>query len=124
MDEVVSFPNPSQFLRFYEGVYEGVRIGVPVPKSLSFKKNVFFAIFTVQRGTAWVSFRQNKKMFDIFAGKVRSYKERFFLVKLLLILFSRRWRAKLRFGVLSSLCAGVGSTLALNRKISTRVYLA
>jgi len=46
----------------------------------SFKNN-FFIIFTVQRGTDWVSFRQTHKMFEIFAGKVQSFKERFFLVR-------------------------------------------
>jgi len=44
-------------------------------------KNVFFTIFTVQRGNDWVSFHQTKKMFEIFAGKVRSFKERFFLIR-------------------------------------------
>jgi len=50
-------------------------------------KNVFFPLFTVQRGmekgagSGWVSFRQNEKMFDIFAGKVRSWKEHYFLVR-------------------------------------------
>ena len=44
-------------------------------------KNVFFTIFTVQWGDDWVSFRQTKKMFEIFAGKVWSFKERFFLVR-------------------------------------------
>jgi len=46
-------------------------------------KNFFFALFSVQRGGgfAWVSFRQKEKMIDIFVGKVRSWKERYFLVK-------------------------------------------
>jgi hypothetical protein len=44
-------------------------------------KNVFFSFFTVQRGVDWVYFRQTQKMFKIFAGKVRSFKERFFLVR-------------------------------------------
>jgi hypothetical protein len=44
-------------------------------------KNVFFSFFTVQRGTDWVSFRQTQKMFEIFAGKVRNFKERFFLIR-------------------------------------------
>jgi hypothetical protein len=44
-------------------------------------KNVFFSFFTVQWGTDWVSFRQTQKMFEIFAGKIRSFKERFFLVR-------------------------------------------
>jgi len=29
----------------------------------------------------WVSFRQTKKMFEIFVGKVQSFKERFFLIR-------------------------------------------
>jgi hypothetical protein len=66
--------NSYAFMRAFELVCQ--YLGVPA------SKNVFFSIFTVQQGTAWVSFRQNKKMFDIFAGKVRSFKERFFLVKL------------------------------------------
>jgi hypothetical protein len=49
--------------------------------SIPASKNVFFSFFTVQRGTYWVSFRQTQKMFEIFAGKVRSFKERFFLVR-------------------------------------------
>lgn len=44
-------------------------------------KNVFFSFFTVQRGTNWVSFRQTHKMFDDFAGKIWSFKERYFLVR-------------------------------------------
>jgi hypothetical protein len=44
-------------------------------------KNVFFSFFTVQRGVNWVYFHQTQKMFEIFAGKVRSFKERFFLVR-------------------------------------------
>jgi hypothetical protein len=45
-------------------------------------KNVFFTLFIVQRGvekgggSGWVCFRQKEKIFDIFAGKVRSWKER------------------------------------------------
>jgi hypothetical protein len=37
--------------------------------------------FTVQRGADWVSFRLTEKMFEIFTRKVRSFKERFFLVR-------------------------------------------
>jgi hypothetical protein len=44
-------------------------------------KNVFFSFFTVQRSADWVSFRQTQKMFEIFAKKVRSFKEGFFLVR-------------------------------------------
>jgi hypothetical protein len=44
-------------------------------------KNVFFSFFTVQHGADWVSFRQTQKMFEIFAGKVRSFKELFFQVR-------------------------------------------
>jgi hypothetical protein len=44
-------------------------------------KNVFFSFFIVQRGANWVSFRQTQNMFEIFAGKVWSFKERFFLVR-------------------------------------------
>jgi len=54
------------FLRVFELVCEYLKIHV--------FKNVFFAIFTAQWGTDWVSFRQTKKMFEIFAGKVRSFK--------------------------------------------------
>ena len=66
-------PNSYAFMRAFKLVYEQLKIPV--------FKNVFFAIFTVQRGNDWVSFRQTKKMFEIFTGKVRSFKERFFLVK-------------------------------------------
>ncbi|RHN51863.1 hypothetical protein MtrunA17_Chr6g0473821 [Medicago truncatula] len=44
-------------------------------------KNVFFSFFNIQRGTDWVSFHQTQKMFEVFTGKVRSFKERFFLVR-------------------------------------------
>jgi len=50
-------------------------------------KNVFFTLFTVQRGlvrgggSGWVSFRQKEKMFNISVGKVRSFKEHYFLVR-------------------------------------------
>jgi len=66
-------PNSYAFMSAFELVCQYLRF--------SASNNVFFTIFTVQRGTAWVSFRQNKKIFDIFAGKVRSFKERFFLVR-------------------------------------------
>jgi len=50
-------------------------------------KNVFCALYSMQRGMergggfVWVSFRQKEKMFDIFVGKVSSWKKRYFLVK-------------------------------------------
>jgi len=66
-------PNSYTFMRAFELVCQYLRF--------SASNDVFFTIFTVQRGTAWVSFRQNKKIFDIFARKVRSFKERFFLVR-------------------------------------------
>jgi hypothetical protein len=65
-------PNSYAFMRAFELLCDYLRI----PTS----KNVFFSFFTVQRGTDWVSFRQTQKMFEIFAGKIRSFKERFFLV--------------------------------------------
>jgi len=49
----------------------------PVQKCIFFP---FHRIAGLDKG-AWVSFRQNKKMFNIFAGKVRTFKERFFLVR-------------------------------------------
>jgi hypothetical protein len=66
-------PNSYAFMRAFELLCDYLRI----PAS----KNVFFSFFTVQRGANWVSFRQTQKMFEIFAGKVRSFKERFFLVR-------------------------------------------
>ena len=66
-------PNSYAFMRAYELVCDYLRI--------SASKNVFFSFFTVQRGADWVSFRQTHKMFEIFAGKARSFKERFFLVR-------------------------------------------
>ena len=58
-------PNSYAFMRAFELVCQ--YLGVPP------FKNVFFTIFTIQRGA--------EKMFEIFAGKVRSFKERFFLVR-------------------------------------------
>jgi len=66
-------PNSYAFMRAFELVCDYLRI----PAS----KNVLFSFFTVQRAADWVSFRQTQKMFEIFAGKVRSFKERFFLVR-------------------------------------------
>jgi len=66
-------PNSYAFMRAFELVCQYLR----VPPF----KNVFYTIFTVQRGADWVSFRQTKKMFDIFAGKVQSFKERFFFMR-------------------------------------------
>ena len=66
-------PNSYAFMRAFELVCEYLKIPV--------FKNIFFTIFMVQRGNDLVSFRQTKKMFDIFAGKVRSFKERFFLIR-------------------------------------------
>jgi len=66
-------PNSYALMRTFELVCEYFKIPV--------FKNVFFAILTVHRGNDWVSFRQTKKMFEIFAGKVQSFKERFFLVR-------------------------------------------
>jgi len=60
-------PNSYAFMRVFELVCHYFNI----PPS----KNVFFVLSTVQRGTGgkatWVSFRQNKKMFDIFAGRYK-----------------------------------------------------
>jgi hypothetical protein len=66
-------PNSYAFMRDFELLCDYLRI----PAS----KNVFFSFFTVQRGTDWVSFRQTQKMFEIFAGKVRNFKERFILIR-------------------------------------------
>jgi hypothetical protein len=66
-------PNSYAFMRAFELLCDYLRI----PAS----KNVFFSFFTVQRGTDWVSFRQTQKMFEIFAGKVRNFKERFILIR-------------------------------------------
>jgi len=65
-------PNSYAFMRAFELVCNYLKIPA--------FKNVFFTIFTVQRGNDWVSFCQTKKMFEIFAGKVRSFKERFFFI--------------------------------------------
>ncbi|KEH17193.1 hypothetical protein MTR_0034s0130 [Medicago truncatula] len=67
-------PNSYAFMR----AFELLCVYLCLPAS----KNVFFSFFTVQSGTDWVSFRQTQKMFEVFAGKVRSFKERFFLVRL------------------------------------------
>jgi len=66
-------PNSYVFMRAFELVCQHLRVP-PL-------KNLFYTIFTVQRGADWVSFRQTKKMFEIFTGKVQSFKERFFLVR-------------------------------------------
>ncbi|RHN51030.1 hypothetical protein MtrunA17_Chr6g0463961 [Medicago truncatula] len=66
-------PNSYTFMRAFELLCDYLRL----PAS----KNVFFSFFTVQRGTDVVSFRQTQKMFEVFAGKVQSFKERFFLVR-------------------------------------------
>lgn len=66
-------PNSYAFMRAFEFVCQYLKIPL--------FKNVFFTIFTVQRGANWVSFGQTQKMFDIFAGKVWSFKEHFFLVR-------------------------------------------
>jgi len=66
-------PNSYAFMRAFELVCDYLRILA--------SNNVFFTIFTVQRGAYWVSFRQTHKMFEIFVGKVRSFKECFFLVR-------------------------------------------
>ena len=72
-------PNSYAFMRAFELVCEYLEV---VPS-----KNVFFALFNVQRGVERgggyksVSFRQKEKMFNIFAGNVRSFMERFFLVR-------------------------------------------
>ena len=67
-------PNAYAFMRAFELVCNYLKVPA--------FKNVFFTIFTVQHGNDWVSFRQTKKMFEIFAGKVRSFKERFFVIRL------------------------------------------
>ena len=66
-------PNSYAFMRAFELVCKYLEVPA--------FKNVFYTIFTVQRENDWVSFRQTKKMFEIFAGKVRSFKERFLLVR-------------------------------------------
>ena len=66
-------PNSYAFMRAFELLCDYFHI----PAS----KNVFFSFFTVQRGTDWVSFRQTQKMFEAFAWKIWSFKERFFLVQ-------------------------------------------
>jgi hypothetical protein len=66
-------PNSCAFMRAFELLCDYLRILA--------SKNVLFSFFTVQRGADWVSFRQTQKMFEIFAGKVWSFKERFFLVR-------------------------------------------
>jgi len=66
-------PYSYAFMRTFEFVCEFLKI-------LAFKK-VFLSVFTVQRGNNWVFFHQTKKMFEIFAGKVRSFKERFLFVR-------------------------------------------
>jgi len=63
-------PNSYAFMRVFELVCNYLKVPA--------FKNVLFTIFTFQRGNDWVSFCQTKKMFEIFAGKVRSSKERFF----------------------------------------------
>lgn len=75
MDQVVALPNPSKLLCLHEA-FELLCDYLKLPAS----KNVFFSFFTVQKGVDWVPFRQTQKMFEIFVGKVRSFKERFFLV--------------------------------------------
>jgi hypothetical protein len=66
-------PNSYAFMRAFELLCDYLQI----PAS----KDVLFSFLTMQRGTNWVSFRQSQKIFEIFAGKVRSFKERFFLVR-------------------------------------------
>jgi len=67
------YPNSYAFMRAFELVCNYLKVPA--------FKNVFFTIFNVHRGNDWVSFRQTKKMFEIFARKVRSFKERFFLIR-------------------------------------------
>jgi hypothetical protein len=66
-------PYSYTFMRAFELLCDYLRI----PPS----KNVFFSFFTIQRGADLVSFRQTQNMFEIFARKVRCFKERFFLVR-------------------------------------------
>ncbi|RHN74308.1 putative transposase (putative), gypsy type [Medicago truncatula] len=66
-------PNSYAFMRAFELLCDNLRL----PAS----KYVLFSFFTVQRGTDWISFRQNQKMYEVFAGKVQSFKECFFLVR-------------------------------------------
>jgi len=66
-------PNSYAFMRAFKLVCNYLKVPA--------FKIVFFTIFIVQRGNDWVSFRQTKKMFEIFAGKVQSYKERFFFIR-------------------------------------------
>ncbi|RHN38538.1 hypothetical protein MtrunA17_Chr0c01g0489631 [Medicago truncatula] len=67
-------PNSYAFMRAFELMCDYLHLLV--------SKNVFFSFFTVKGGTDWVSFRLTQKMFEVFAGKVQSFKERFFLVHL------------------------------------------
>ena len=82
MDKVISRSNSSQFLR----VYEGVRIGLSITWGRLLQKRNF-TLFNIQRDvergdwSGWVSFQQKEKKFNIFAGKVRSFKERYFLAR-------------------------------------------
>ena len=72
-------PNSYAFMQGFELVPQNMEV-FPL-------KNILFTLFTVQLGverggdSGWVSFRQKEKMFGILAGKVRSWKERYFLVK-------------------------------------------
>jgi len=82
VDEIVSNSNPSQFLR----VYASVRVGVSALGNPPFQECFLRPLLrttSVENGEGfdWVSFRQKEKMFDIFIGKVRSWKELYFLVK-------------------------------------------
>ena len=72
-------PNSYPIMRAFELVCQYLQ--------LTPTKDLFFTIFIVLRWKeigdmhGWVSFRQAKKMFDLFAGKMVSFKERFFLVR-------------------------------------------
>jgi len=81
VDEVVSLATASELLPYYEGVW----VILPISSDHSFQKFVLYPLHCFARnretrGQGWVSLRQNKKIFNIFVGKVKSFKECFFLV--------------------------------------------
>lgn len=73
-------PKSYPFMKAFELVCQYLQIAP--------SKNIFFTLFAVHRGMergggqGWVSLRQNKKMFNLFVGKVKSFKEHFLLVRL------------------------------------------
>jgi len=112
-------PNSCIFMRAFELVCQYLRVP-------PFKK-LFFTIFNVQRGADWVSFRQTKKMFDIFVGKVRSFKKRFFLVRpkseTALNSLSEASKDGVQVRLPSFPWIGIKITLALNQKIFVELFL-